>query len=382
MRAGFGIFYGKPDGDNQTPLFSHGPPDSSQFSFPTDRLVQPALIVSQGYPSGLFPSTTVQQNVGISAPQSLFRPTQYAMQRFLDIQRQLPFDTVVTVSYVGNGSRQMIWGRNLNAPFAPAPGTLQSRKLWPYFGNVSTNQSGGNAGYNGIALKAEKRFSKGLTFLTAYTFAHMTDDGAGTLGDAAGTFRNPWILSMDRGNSDYDRRQNFVGSFIYDLPFGKARRWGAAWNAALNTVLGGWQLGGILTLRTGQPFSVTVSGDPANTGSTNYANRLKSGALPSNQRSIYRWYDLAAFAVPAQYTYGNGGRNILAGPSTTAMDLKIGKNFRYAEKYRLEFRAEMFNFTNTPNFGLPNGTLNSPSAGQITGAGDPRIVQFGLKLAF
>jgi len=384
LRSGFGMFYGQPDEDKDTSIFWHGPPDNSQFSFTSDRLVQPAVVISRGYPAGLFPATTVQQNVNINTALSRFVPTQYAMQWFLDVQRQLPFDTLLTLSYIGTGSRQLLFGPDLNVQGnqGPGPATALQRKTWPFFGSISVNLPGGNISYNGLAAKVEKRFSRGITFLTSYTFSHMIDDGAGANGDNAGSSRNPWNAAMDRGNGNYDRRQNFVGSLIYDLPFGKARQWGAAWNPVVNTILGGWQLGGILSLRTGQPFSVTVSGDPANTGNTNYANRLGTGTLSASQRSINRWFDLTAFAVPAQYTYGNGGRNILFGPGVTNMDLKIGKNFRLAERYRLEFRAEMFNFTNTPNFGQPNAVLNGPGAGIIKTAAAPRIVQFGLKLMF
>ena len=118
-----------------------------------------------------------------------------------------------------------------------------------------------------------------------------------------------------------------------------------------NAILGGWQLGGILFLRSGEPFSVTVSSDIANQGTTNYANRIGNGNLSSSDRSIDRWFDTAAFVVPAQYTIGNAGRNILFGPSSKSMDVKIGKNWMIGERLRLEYRLEMFNFTNTANFG-------------------------------
>jgi hypothetical protein len=117
-------------------------------------------------------------------------------------------------------------------------------------------------------------------------------------------------------------------------------------------------------------------------GSTNYANRTGDGNLPSSERTIDRWFDTTAFAVPAQYTIGNAGRNILYGPGSTSMDLKIGKNWTFRERVRLEYRLEMFNFTNTPNFGTPNGTLNNAQVARITSAADPRRVQMGMKLVF
>ena len=164
--------------------------------------------------------------------------------------------------------------------------------------------------------------------------------------------------------------------------FGRGRALGSNWHPVVNAVLGGWQLGGILFLRSGEPFSVTVSGDVANMGTTNYANRIGNGNLPGSQRTIDRWFDTSAFTLPAQLTIGNGGRGILFGPGSASMDAKIGKNWMIAERLRLEYRLEMFNFTNRPNFGTPNGTLNNQQVAAITSAADPRRVQMGMKLVF
>ena len=135
--------------------------------------------------------------------------------------------------------------------------------------------------------------------------------------------------------------------------------------------------------RTGLPYSPTISQDLTNTGTTNYPNRMGDGNLPEDQRTLARWFDVAAFQPAQQFVaYGNSGRNILYGPSATTTDLKIGKNFQIRERYRLEFRTEMFNFTNTPNFDRPNTNINLPQAGQITGAASPRRIQFGLKFIY
>src|SRR5262249_29421312 len=155
------------------------------------------------------------------------------------------------------------------------------------------------------------------------------------LSDGTGTWRDIYNIRADRGNSVYDRRHKFVGTLIYNLPF----RHGSA---VVNGIIGGWQASAISSLRSGRFISVTVTGNPANSSGTNYANRLHEGTLPAGERNIDRWWDLTAFSIPAQYTYGNGGRDILPGPSFVNLDLKIGKNFRIRERYRLEFRAEMF----------------------------------------
>jgi hypothetical protein len=383
FRSGFGVFYGQPDsvshdGDAR---FYNQPPDFTEISFPTDRLFQPALVVREGFPEGLLPATEIQANVGVK-PALRFMPAQYTSQWFADVQRELPFSTVLTLSYLGTSARHMVWTRNLNQPLVPGPGAVQQRRPFPFFGGINLRDPGGSASYNAFTAKAEKRFSRGVTFLLSYTWSHAIDDGAGTLNDGAGSFRDHHNTRLERGNSQYDLRHNFIASFVYDLPFGRGRSLGSNWHPLANAVLGGWQLGGILFVRSGEPFSVTVSGDVANLGATNYANRTGEGNLPSAERSIDRWFDTTAFSVPAQLTIGNAGRNILYGPGTTSMDLKIGKNWAIRERLRLEYRFEMFNFTNTPNFGTPNGTLNNAQVARITSAADPRRVQMGMKLLF
>ena len=148
---------------------------------------------------------------------------------------------------------------------------------------------------------------------------------------------------------------------------------------ALNALFGGWQLSGILTLRSGIPFTVTTSGGITNAGGADRPNRIADGTLPSGERSIDRWFDVNAFRVQPQYTYGNSGRNILFGPGLRNIDLSVGKSFPLGETRRLQFRAESFNFTNTPAFSQPSHSINSLGAATITGADDPRRVQFGLK---
>jgi hypothetical protein len=383
LRTGFGVFYGQPDavshdGDAR---FSNQPPEFSEISFPTDRLFQPALVVREGFPPGLLPATSIQQNVTVKTA-TPFMPSQYTSQWFVDVQRELPLNMVATVSYLGTSSKHMVWTRNLNQPLTPGAGAIQQRRPYPFFGGITFRDPGGNASYNAFTAKAEKRFSGGLTFLASYTWSHAIDDGAGTLNDGAGSFRDNYNIALDRGNSQYDLRHNLITSFVYDLPFGRGRAYGSNMNPVANAILGGWQIGGILFIRSGEPFSVTISGDVANQGSTNYANRIGAGTLSASERSIDRWFDVNAFAVPAQYTIGNAGRNILYGPGSKSMDLKIGKNWMLTERLRLEYRLEMFNFTNTANFGAPNGTLNNTQVARITTAADPRRVQMGMKIVF
>jgi hypothetical protein len=382
IRSGFGTYYGEPSYENEDGArFFNQPPNFTEISFPTDKLFSPALVVARGFPAGLLPASAVQQNVSVSTAQP-FKPNQYTIEWFLDVQRQLPGQVVVTGSYIGEGARQLAYPQNINAPFAPGPGTLQNRRPRPFFSSITQYPAGANSSYNGLTVKAEKRYTNGLVFLGSYTWSHDLDDGNGLLNDNLSAIRDPYNLSLDYGNAAYDLRQVFAGSFNYDLPFGTNRHWLRS-GGPLNWIFGGWQLGGILTLQTGQYFTPTLSVDLTNTGTTNFPNAISNPNLPSSQRSIRDWFNLASFALPQQYVYGNAGRGIVEGPPLRNMDLKIGKNFYVRERYRLEFRAEMFNFTNIPHFALPNATVNSPQEGTITSTiGNPRLIQGALKFVF
>jgi hypothetical protein len=382
IRSGFGIYYGEPSYENEDGArFFNQPPNFTEISFPTDKLFSPSLIVSQGFPAGLLPTTVVRQNSSVSTAQPQ-KPNQYSMEWFLDMQRQLPGQVVVTASYLGEGVRQLAFPQNINAPFGPGPGTLQNRRPWPFFSSISQYPAGANSSYNALTLKAAKRYSNGVELLASYTWSHDLDNGNGLLNDNTSPIRDPYNLSLDYGNAAYDVRQRFVGSFTYDLPFGKDRRWLRS-GGPLDWAFGGWQIGGILTLQTGQYFTPTLSVDLTNTGTTNFPNAIANPNLPSGRRTIQDWFNLAAFALPQPYVYGNAGRGIVEGPPLHNMDLKIGKNFYFHERYRVEFRAEMFNFTNTPNFALPNASVNSPQEGRITSTvGNPRLIQGALKFVF
>src|ERR1019366_9318092 len=297
IRSGFGTYYGEPSYENEDGArFYDQPPSFTEISFPTDKLFSPALIVSQGFPTGLVPTTIVQQNSSVNTAQAN-KPNQYTLEWFFDVQRQLPGQIVFIASYKGEGGRELAFPQNLNAPLGPGPGTLQNRRPWPFFSSTTLYPAGASSSYNGLSLKGEKRYSNGLVFLASYTWSHNIDDGNGLLNDDTSSIRNPYNLSLDRGSSAYDLRHVFSASFNYELPFGKGRRWLHA-GGPMDWVLGGWQLGGILSLQTGQYFTPTLSVDLTNTGTTNFPNALTDPNLPSGQRSIHDWFYLAAFGLP------------------------------------------------------------------------------------
>ncbi|MBI2689620.1 MAG: TonB-dependent receptor [Acidobacteria bacterium] len=384
IRSGAGVIYAQPDSFQMGSRAFNQAPDFVEIGFGTlDRIV-PRLTLSGGFPAVQLPATSVPGPalVGIDIPQE-FLPTQYSQQWFFDLQRQLPFDMLLTLGYNGNGTRQLLAGVDFNLPYdiAPGPTPIASRRLWPFYTSVTRQLPVGRLSYNAMTVKVEKRFSKGLTFLSAYTWSKTLDNVDETLSNSGVTALKPWDRNINRGRSTTDLRHNYVMSASYELPFGKGKAIMST-NRFADILFGGWQLGGILTLQTGLPFTVTSAGGITNAGGADRPNRIAGGNLPKSQQNIDRWFDLSAFVAQTQYTYGNSGRNILDGPGNKNLDLSLAKSFALGEKLRLQFRAESFNATNTANFGIPGANINGAGAGTITTAAEPRRIQFALKLLF
>ncbi len=386
VRAGAGLIYARADSvQTQYARGQNQAPDFVEIGFGTIDRINARLTLSGGFPAVQLPATVVPgpNQVGIEAP-SRYLPNQYSQQWFFDIQRELPFNVVWTVGYNGNGTRKMLTALNYNLPYdiAPSPVPLANRRVWGFYNAVNQQVPLGNLNYNGLIAKLEKRFSKGLTFLGAYTWSHAIDNTDEVGNNDGVAVLKPWDRGLNRANALTDARHNFVLSSTYELPFGRGKRWMAKAGRPADLVLGGWQISGILGRTSGLPFTVTTSGGITNAGGADRPNRLRDGALPADRRSIDGWFDVSAFQVQPNYTYGNSGRNILVGPALSNIDFSLAKTFSLTERFRLQFRAESFNATNTPYFGLPAANINTPGAGAITSAGEPRRVQFGLKLQF
>jgi hypothetical protein len=184
-----------------------------------------------------------------------------------------------------------------------------------------------------------------------------------------------------RGPSDFDETHRFVQSALYALPVGRGKMFLGNSGGLADAVIGGWNVGGIYTFGTGFPYTVTIASDEANIGLGGQVPiRLASGKEASP--SIAQWYNPTAFIYPAQYTFGNSGRNILRGPRTSVFDFSLRKTFNFTERQHLDFRAEFFNVLNHPNFGMPDGDIDDGSYGLTSTVGTPREIQFALRYSF
>jgi hypothetical protein len=238
-----------------------------------------------------------------------------------------------------------------------------------------------NSIYNALQTRYEHRFSSGLSMTAAYTWSHWIDDQNQSSNWGGAQAQNPRNRGRaERADSAFDLRHRLVVGYLWELPFGRSLK-GAA------SLVGGWALGGIITLQSGAPFSVTQSGDSQNTGGGGQRPNLVSGqqaALPASDRDPQRWFNTAAFSRSV-LQYGATPRNPLIGPGSKVFDLSATKEFRipHTERHRLLFRAEFFNAFNIPQFAAPGSTLGTGSFAVVTGTkSDNRQIQLALKYNF
>jgi hypothetical protein len=286
-------------------------------------------------------------------------------------------NTILEVGYVGSKGTRLIRVVDINQAF-PGAGSVQSRRPLQAYGSVNVWQPSGNSIYHGMIGRLERRLSDGLSLLTSYTWAHAIDDNASPQ-DA----RN---IGTERGNANFDRRHRLVVSYVWDLPFGRERRFGSHMSTALDAVLGGWKLAGINEVMSGTPVTVFITGQWSNTGTNNLDRPNATGKDPvfrnRTDRTIY--IDPAAFELPPRGSFGNAGRNTVFASGLNNWDLSLAKEFRY-EGITIQFRTEFFNVPNHPSFGAPVTQINDPGFGRIRTtrpAQDNRQIQFGLKLLF
>jgi len=293
------------------------------------------------------------------------------------MQFQLLKDMSLDVAYVGNHT---VHGQLISIPENvpnPGPGGVQLRRPFPQWGQIGLSTSQGIAHYNALQVMGEKRLSNGVYALLSYTFSKCTDNGSSESGPPTIS-----LLAQNYGVCNYDITNNFTLSSIYQLPFGKGRKFltNASW--PVEAALGGWELAGIFMDRTGLPFTPTIGSDVANTGiSGQWPNRVGSGKLA--HPTALKWFDTTAFAIPAQYTYGNSRRDILRADGLIDLDATVKKNFTFSEARILEVRFESFNLANHPTFSAPNATIGTSSAGRVTSTlNSNRIFQAAVKFFF
>ncbi len=329
LRGGYGIGFVDPAGgagilnsnEFNTPFYNLNNIVQFPFTAPTYRLSDrlPALVM----PSPAAPSGNERYIVPTDR-------NQYSQTWSLEIQRALSTSAMVEAAYVGTSGVRLLTASDINS--AP-PGATNPALRQPFgaaLGSIRELSNSAHSTYHGLQTKLEKRFSGGLYFLGSYTWSKSIDSQSnGTdMAVASGQYpQDPRNPGLDRGLSSFDRAHRFVGSLVWEIPFGRGKALGSGAPRAVSAVLGGWQVSGVFTAQSGSPFSVQIACADINAEGNNCRpNRLASGELPANQRSIARWFDTTAFAIPSPVAFGNAGRNILRGPGTVNTDLALSRS--------------------------------------------------------
>lgn len=428
IRAGYGVFFGippygatrhyvgsafqsetpwigtMPDGVTPWRTFSDPFPDGFNLPAGTSKglLTQVGYTIWDGWPAALRPPYNQQWN--------------------FTIQRQLSSNWLWEVAYAGNkGTRlalfipspelnqlhpSLLSMRNDLLAVVPNPfyGVIESGTLaqatvqrgqllrpYPHYTGFQIKNAGwGNSNYHALQMRLEKRFSRGLSLLAAYTYSKTISDAADGLWNLAGApavVRDWYCLRCERAVSTYDQPQRLVLNTTYELPFGRGKTIGSQWNRLADGALGGWQVNAIVTIARGLPLRNFVTSQNTSYSFGGNQRPDASGVSPSlgGAQNIDRWFDTRQFLAPAPFTFGNLGRTVTSvrGDNARHVDFSVFKNFRPHERLTVQFRAEAFNLANTPMFSRPNTTLGSALFGVVTSQeNDPRQIQLSLKVLF
>ncbi|HQR31752.1 MAG TPA: TonB-dependent receptor [Blastocatellia bacterium] len=432
FRGGFGLYYNVHQLNNYT-ILNLNPPKSGTSNFAnsatggkiTNTSTQPVLTYVA--PFGTV-NPTIATGINALSPDN---PQPYTAQWSLDVQRRLPFDTVLSVGYVGNKGTHIDQTVELNAPapsILPNPG---GRRPIPLFvdgvggptrglNRLRWLTSDGNSWYHALQVNVQKRFSKGVQVGLAYTWSKAEGEGYGRNeggGALPNSYQNPKNRAAEKTRYGFDYRHSAVINFLYELPTISAFK-----DNVGKHIFGGWQMNGIVVFRSGLPFTITQTNTINTIEGHVRPDRIADGKL--SNPTVNKWYDPDAFRVVtcaqpgststtagqalnsylAQFChYGSAGQGILEGPGFKNVDYSLIKNTQITEKLKVQFRAEIFNLFNTPQFAVPNSGLNAATAflpttaggafpTQVTPSRGPgsisslvapmRQMQFGLKLLF
>ncbi len=387
IRGGYGIFYGADDGNThfnhvrnvpniipQTNIVDQFTPAIFEIGFGTRaRLGDPTIVSSFG-------------------AMDLNMRTPYVQQFTLNVQQQLGKAWLIDAGYVGNIGMKLQRSRRFNdAP--PGAGDVNARRPYKFFrladglkpitdfeiissdipiGFTQVLENSARSNYHALQIRLERRFTSGFTLLGSYTFGKALTDAPSfrSTGQEQDSIMDQNRLFLEYGRMGWDVRHRFITTTVYELPFGRGKKFAGPSSGLAQRLIGGWQFSAIINMQSGEPFTIGVSGDTANIGTGNVvrANYVtgQEVRLPREQRATARWFNTAAFTTPATFSFGNVGRNTVEGPGLVMIDAMLAKTTQLTERLSFQFRAEVFNLPNHPNYSIPGRLVNTPQFGTVT----------------
>lgn len=398
VRTGFGVFFAHP--------FSRAVPNSATLGFEQsaqlilqDNSETIPYTLSRGLPIPASTRPPLEDSFGAVRPN--VNPTQaltyfeinrrsgYSLQSSFRLQHELPGRMVVEYGYIGNLSRKLP-SNNLQTnqihPSLLGPGAGNKDRPFPQFSGVSiVAPTIGVSSYHAGLARVEKRFSRGFNLQSTYTWSKFLDNadaGSNAFGNEGAAFSNFYNRRFDWGPSELDIRHRFTLSSVYQLPFGKGKRW--LKEGLARKLAGGWSTSGVFVMQSGGPVTVTTQTNTtfAFSAGAQRADVVAEPNLPRGQRSIFRWFNTGAFQQPPSYTFGNQGVGLIRAPGMTNLNASILRNFTFWESKTLQFRGEMLNAPNHPNFGVPSQVFEGPGFGIVNAARPGRQVQLGVRIVY
>ena len=353
------------------------------------------------------PSAVTQPSI------DLHQRNSYSPQWSFTVQREVAKDVLVEIGYLGTLGIKL--QQNVQ-PNNSQPGSAAVDPRRPYAGlvygpgvrfpeyitlqgssvpvqQVNVYQMSAQSNYHAGFLRLEKRFRRGFSVLSSYTYSKAISNApqyrnsGGANGSENSPPQNSYNLAAERGLASFDVRQRWVSSLVYDLPFGRGRMFLTSGPAA--ALFGGWQAAGIVTMQSGFPFTINLAGDTAGIGGgtggilvrANPGNG-QNAALAAEERTTRRWFNTGAFVAPAAFQFGTLGRNTVSGPGMVNLDVMVSRDIHVVERLNIQLRAEFFNLANHPNYNIVGRIINQPNFGAVLNQLDPRNIQFGAKFIF
>jgi hypothetical protein len=385
LRAGYGIGYADTQG-------APGPANGAEFNPPyyfrstlsQFPLAMPAYAMTSVLPG--LGNPDVNHPTGDLRYLPVLDRNPYSQTWNFGIQHAISNSLFAEVAYVGSHGVRLLAPVNINQGPPGATDAAARRPFGSQIGLIRAIQYAGQSSYHGLTVKMEKKYAQGLYFLGSYTWSKSLDnqstgtDSSSAVGSEA---QDPHNLRAEWGRSTFDIPHRFVFSTVWEVPYGRGKRFGHDAAGPLDWVFGGWQFSGIYTAQsgTGITASMLFTDVNADTGTATRPDAILPANLPKSERTIERWFNTAGFVKPSTPRYGTAGRNTIQAPGLQNFDIGISKYFKWGKDAtrRVQVRAEMFNALNHTNFGLPNQSIDDAAFGVIGGAHAARVIQFGFR---